>query len=156
MPEFAPVTRNKRSSRFADIIHSHALDIHDRHAAPDEDVDDDQLVRAVRVHVPVHEAGRDVEEVPGTMTAASRRPSGRTRVGADPRPGSRRVRGFMVMPTRHRSSVEPRSRHEDMFDWNAFCERFPGVDSPFSGRFPWTTSDPRHGPADERVILKFW
>src|SRR2546422_7083160 len=43
IPEFAPVTRNTRSPVGADMV-LWAVDIYDRHATPDKDVHDGQLV----------------------------------------------------------------------------------------------------------------
>src|SRR3989441_10374455 len=154
MPEFAPVTRNTRFSRLADKVPSHAVDIHDRHTAPDEDVHDDQFVCAIRVHVPMHEAGRDVEEVPGTH---DRRVRALRAVLESELTGDQEAVEFVgsvMMPTRYRSALEPRSGHEDIARLERLLPKDPGCRFALLQVRPVDDVDPRHVPADERVILK--
>src|SRR5256886_9561458 len=107
--EFARVTRSTRSSMLATMVPSRAVDIHDRLAASDEDIHDDQLACAIRVHVPVHEAGRDVEEVPGPR---DRRVRALRAVLESELTGDQEAIEFVgsvMMPTRYRSALESRS-----------------------------------------------
>src|SRR5438093_5511497 len=153
IPEFAPVTRNTRSPRGADMV-SRAVDIHDRHATPDEDVHDGQLVGAIRVHVPVHEAGRDVEEVPGTHDRRVR--ALRAVLESELTRDQETVEfvGPMMMPARYRSALKPRPGDEGI----ARLERLLPNDSRCRYALlqvgPMDDFDPRHGLADEGVILK--
>src|SRR5881296_4264640 len=153
IPEFAPVTRNTRSPRGADMV-SRAVDIYDRHATPDKDVHDGQLVGAIRVHVPVDEAGRDVEEVPGTHDRRVR--ALRTVLESELTRDQETVEfvGSVMMPTRYRSALESRSGHEDIARLERPLPKDPGCRFAFLQVRPGDDVDPRHGPADERVILK--
>src|SRR2546430_5641481 len=153
IPEFAPVTRSTRSS-IATMVPSHTVDIHDRLAAPDEDIHDDQLACAIRVHVPVNEAGRDVEEVPGTH---DRRVRTLRAVLESELTGDQEAIEFVdsvMMPTRYRSALESRSRHEDIARLERLLPKDPGRRFALLQVRPVDDVDPRHGPADERVILK--
>src|SRR2546425_6911178 len=125
IPEFAPVTRSTRSSMGADMV-SRAVDIHDRHAASDEDVHNDQIVGAVWVHVPVDEAGRDVEEVPGTHDRRVR--ALRAVLESELTRDQETVEfvGSMMMPTRHRSALESRSGHEGIARLERLLSEDPG------------------------------
>src|SRR5439155_4503677 len=133
---------------------SHALDIHDRYAVPDEDVHDDQIVGAIRVHVPMHEAGRHVEEVPGAHDRRVR--AFRAILESELTRDQEAVEfvGPMMMPARYRSALKPRPGDEGI----ARLERLLPNDS--RCRFallqvgPMDDFDPRHGLADEGVILK--
>src|SRR5213594_1300995 len=153
IPEFAPVTRNTRSSMGADMV-LRAVDIYDRHATPDKDVHDGQLVGAVWVHVPVDEAGRDVEEVPGTHDRRVR--ALRTVLESELTRDQETVEfvGSVMMPTRYRSAFEPRSGHEDIARLERLLPKDPGCRFAFLQVRPGDDVDPRHVPADERVILK--
>src|SRR2546427_4530328 len=146
MPEFAPVTRNTRFSRLADKVPSHAVDIHDRHTAPDEDVHDDQFVCAIRVHVPMHEAGRDVEEVPGTHDRRVR--ALRAVLESELTRDQEAVEfvGSVMMPTRHRSAVEPRSGDEDIARLERLLPKDPRRRFALLQVRPVDDLDPRHGP----------
>src|SRR2546427_151069 len=145
IPEFAPVTRNTRSPRGADMV-SRAVDIHDRHATPDKDVHDGQLVCAIRVHVPVDEAGRDVEEVPGTHDRRLR--ALRTVLESELTRDQETIEfvGSMMMPTRHRSAVEPRSGDEDIARLERLLPKDPRRRFALLQVRPGDDLDPRHGP----------
>src|SRR2546426_1424434 len=154
IPEFAPVTRSTRSSIFPTMVPLPAVDIHDRLAASDEDIHDDQLACAIRVHVPVHEAGRDVEEVPGTH---DRRVRALRAVLESELTGDQEAIEFVgsvMMPTRYRSALEPRSGHEDIARLERLLPNDPGCRFALLQVRPVDDVDSRHGPADERVILK--
>src|SRR2546426_1766123 len=154
IPEFAPVTRSTRSSMFATMVPHHAVDIPAGLAASDEDIHDDQLACAIRVHVPVHEAGRDVEEVPGPR---DRRVRALRAVLESELTGDQEAIEFVgsvMMPTRYRSALESRSRHEDIARLERLLPKDPGRRFALLQVRPVDDVDPRHGPADERVILK--
>src|SRR2546428_3199075 len=153
IPEFPPVTRNTRSPMGADMV-SRAVDIYDRHATPDKDVHDGQLVGAIWVHVPVDEAGRDVEEVPGTHDRRVRTLRAVLESELTRDQATVEFVGSVMMPTRYRSAVEPRSGHEDIARLVRLLSKDPGCRFAFLQVRPGDDVDPRHGPADERVILK--
>src|SRR2546426_2743329 len=143
-----------RGPPFARSRSSHALDIHDRHAAPDEDVHDDQIVGAIRVHVPMHEAGRHVEEVPGAHDRRVR--ALRAILESELTRDEEAVEfvGPMMMPARYRSALEPRPGDEGIARLERLLPNDSGCRFALLQFGPVDDFDPRHGLADEGVILK--
>src|SRR5947199_2768991 len=106
IPEFAPVTRNTRSSIVADILStSGALDVDHGNPASHEDAHDDRAVSSVGIHIAVHQARRDVEEIPGTDCGhlGPFRSVLESELTRDQE--SVEFAGAMMMPTRNRSTV---------------------------------------------------
>src|SRR5439155_3521271 len=134
--------------------YSHALDIPDRHAAPDEDVHDDEIVGAIRVHVPVHETGRDVEEVPGTHDRRVRALRAILKSELTRDQEAVEFVGPMMMPARYRSALEPRPGDEGIARLERLLPNDSGCRFALLQFGPVDDFDPRHGLADEGVILK--
>src|SRR2546426_8163217 len=147
----SPGTRGHPSSRSSS---SHALDIHDRYAVPDEDVHDDEIVGAIRVHVPVHEAGRHVEEVPGAHDCRVR--ALRAILESELTRDQEAVEfvGPMMMPARYRSALKPRPRDEGIARLERLLARDPRCRFALLQFGAVDDFDPRHGLADEGGILK--
>src|SRR5438093_13273688 len=133
---------------------SSALDVDHGNPAPHEDAHDDHAVSSVGIHIAVHQARRDVEEIPGTDRGHLGPFWSVLEAELTRDEESVEFAGAMVMPTRHRSTVQPRSGNEDGVRLKRLLANDP------RGRFalfqvgPVNDIDPRHEAPDGRVILK--
>src|SRR3989454_12403739 len=147
IPEFAPVTRNTRFSMLTDISRtSRSIHVHNADPASHKDIDHDQPACAVRIHIAVHQAGRDMNEIP--LTHAHRLGPRRAVLQSEPPREEESVKsvGPVMMPTRHLRRVQPRPRHEDIARLERLLPEDPGSRLAFFQPGPVDDVDSWHDP----------